>query len=128
MVDDMMRRRSQQLRKNMTLEERILWYQYLKEYPVQWNRQKVIGEYIVDFYCKQARLIVELDGSQHCEPEAVRYDEKRTASLSGLGYIVLRFSNRDVKTNLTGVCAVIDSAVKKRLKNLPLGEGGSPKG
>ena len=128
MADNRMRRHAQQLRKNMTLEERILWYQYLKEYPIQWNRQKVIGEYIVDFYCKRAKLIVELDGSQHYEPEMVHYDGRRTAYLSKLGYDVLRFSNRDVKTNLSGVCSAIDLAVRDRLQNLPSGEGGSPKG
>ena len=103
----------QNLRKNMTLEERILWYQYLKTYPVQWNRQKVIGPYIVDFFCKRAKLIVELDGSQHYEPETADYDQKRTVYLNSLGYAVLRFSNTDIKTNLSGVCEVIDRAVKK---------------
>ena len=110
---------AQNLRKNMTLEERILWYQYLKTYPVQWNRQKVIGPYIVDFFCKRAKLIVELDGSQHYEPETADYDQKRTVYLNSLGYAVLRFSNTDIKTNLSGVCEVIDRAVK----NLPPGEG-----
>ena len=119
-----MRKRSQSLRKNMTLEERILWYQYLRTYPVQWNRQKVLGSYIVDFYCKRAKLIVELDGSQHYDPAGQAYDQQRTDYLNSLGYTVLRFSNTDVKNNLSGVCAVIDRTVK----NLPSGEGGSPKG
>ena len=121
---DWMRRRAQDLRKNMTLEERILWYQFLKTYPVQWNRQKVLGPYIADFYCKRAKLIIELDGSQHYEAGGQDYDHQRTDYLQSLGYTVLRFSNTDVKTNLSGVCAVIDRTVK----NLPLGEGGSPKG
>ena len=119
-----MRRRAQELRKNMTQEERILWYHYLKQYPVQWNRQKVIGPYIVDFYCKRAKLIVELDGSQHYDSKIAAQDQNRTAYLNSLGYTVLRFSNTDVKTNLAAICAVIDRTVK----NLPLGEGGSPKG
>ena len=110
---------SQNLRKNMTLEERILWYQYLRTYPVQWNRQKVIGPYIVDFYCKRAKLIVELDGSQHYDPEVMAYDQKRTAYLNSLGYTVLRFTNLDVKNNLPGVCAAIDHTIQ----NPPLGEG-----
>ena len=131
-----LRRRAQELRKNMTLEERILWYQYLKDYPIQWNRQKVLGEYIVDFYCKTKKLVVELDGSQHYEPEQIAYDAKRTKYLKSLGLTVLRFSNTDIKTNLSGVCEVIDLAIQnlprgKMLvqipKNLPLGEGGSPK-
>ena len=108
---------ARQMRKNMTLEERILWYQYLRAYPVQWNRQKVIGQYIVDFYCKRAKLIVELDGSQHYEPESLSYDQQRTAYLNSLGYTVLRFANTDVKNNLSGVCEMIDRAIK----NLPLG-------
>ena len=103
---------ARQLRKNMTPEERILWYQYLRTHPVQWNRQKVIGHYIVDFYCKRAKLIVELDGSQHCDPAAIAYDQERTAYLNSLGYRVLRFANTDVKSNLSGVCTVIDRAVK----------------
>ena len=114
-----MRRRAQELRKNMTLEERILWYQYLKDYPVQWNRQKVIGPYIVDFYCKTRKLVIELDGSQHYEEAAIAYDRERTAYLNSLGLTVLRFSNTDIKTNLSGVCTVIDRAVK----NLPQAEG-----
>lgn len=118
-----LRRRAQELRKHMTLEERILWYQYLKDYPIQWNRQKVLGEYIVDFYCKTKKLVVELDGSQHYEPDQIAYDVKRTEYLKSLGLAVLRFSNTDIKTNLSGVCEVIDLAIQ----NLPPGEGGSPK-
>ena len=125
MEDNYMRGNAQRLRKNMTLEERILWYQYLRTYPIQWNRQKVIGPYIVDFYCKRAKLIVELDGSQHYEPQAASCDQERTAYLNSLGYTVIRFSNTDVKTNLSGVCAIIDRTLQKYL---PLGEGGSPKG
>ena len=112
--------RAQELRKNMTPEERKLWYQYLRQYPVQWNRQKVIGQYIVDFYCKRAKLIVELDGSQHYEPQGMAYDAVRTAYLQELGFQVLRFSNADVKTNLSGVCAAIDRAVQNLLpKDFP---------
>ena len=69
--DGVMRQRAQVLRKNMTKEERHLWYDFLKAYPIQFKRQYPIGNYIVDFYCYKARLVVELDGSQHCEPEAI---------------------------------------------------------
>ena len=72
--DGVMRQRAQVLRKNMTKEERHLWYDFLKAYPIQFKRQYPIGNYIVDFYCYKARLVVELDGSQHCEPEAISYD------------------------------------------------------
>lgn len=117
------RKRAQELRKNMTLEERILWYQYLRSYPVQWNRQKVIGSYIVDFYCKRAKLVVELDGSQHYAESGREYDARRTQFLNAQGFKVLRFTNAEVKTNLPGVCQVIDREVRQ---NLPLGEGGRP--
>jgi len=114
-----MRRRAQELRKNMTLEERILWYHFLKDYPVQWNRQKVFGPYIVDFYCKRLKLVIELDGSQHYEEVGESYDQKRTAYLESLGLQVLRFGNTDIKTNLSGVCEWINYVAAQKL---PSGE------
>ena len=104
------------LRKNMTKEERHLWYDFLKTYPVQFKRQYPIGAYIVDFYCYSAGMIVELDGSQHCEPEAVEYDRMRTAYLQKQGFRVLRFSNLDVMTQFQAVCEAIDTAVKNRMR------------
>ena len=83
---------AQSLRKNATKEERHLWYDFLKTYPVQFNRQKVIGNFIVDFYCDKAKLVIELDGAQHYEENAQLYDEERTAYLCGLGITVVRFS------------------------------------
>ena len=103
------------LRKNMTPWERKLWYTFLKNYPVCFQRQKAIGNYIVDFYCKTAKLVVELDGSQHYEPSELAYDARRTQYLNDLGLKVLRFTNTDIKTNLVGVCEAIDLAVKNRL-------------
>ena len=73
------------LRKQMTKEEAKLWYQFLRLYRPRFHRQYVIGNYIVDFYCHQAKLVVELDGSQHCDPEAIEYDRKRTAYLESQG-------------------------------------------
>ena len=108
-------RRSQSLRKNMTKEERHLWYDFLKEYPVQFKRQVPFGNYIVDFHCFRAKLVVELDGSQHCEPEEIAYDQKRTEYLESLGLSVLRISNLDVIRNFAGVCEGIDLAIKSRL-------------
>ena len=108
-------RNSQNLRKNMTKEERHLWYDFLKEYPVQFKRQYVIGSYIVDFYCYRAKLIVELDGSQHYEPDAIRYDQARTQYLQQQGLCVLRFSNADVTEQFRAVCEKIDTAVRCRL-------------
>ena len=110
------RTRGQYLRKNMTKEERHLWYDFLKTYPIQFKRQYQIGQYYADFYCYQAKLIVELDGSQHCEPEAINYDRMRTAYLQQQGFAVLRLSNRDVMFQFRAVCEVIDRAVRERIQ------------
>jgi len=106
---------SQTLRKNMTKEERHLWYDFLKTYPIQFKRQYTIGCYVVDFYCYQAKLVVELDGSQHCDSDAIGYDRKRTNYIEAHGYTVMRFSNRDVTERFRSVCEAIDIAVKQRL-------------
>ena len=108
-------RKAQHLRKNMTKEERHLWYDFLKTYPVQFKRQFPIESYIVDFYCHKARLAVELDGSQHCEPEQMEYDRNRTAILEGKGLCVMRISNLDVLKNFPGVCEAIDEIVRRRI-------------
>ena len=109
------RQRSQDLRKNMTKEERHLWYDFLKTYPVQFKRQYPIGVYIVDFYCYQAKLIIELDGAQHCTPEAITYDQHRSNYLAQQGFDVIRISNRDVMTQFRNVCEHIDTAVQNRI-------------
>ena len=107
---------SQSLRSNATTEENTLWYQYLRRYPVQFRRQCVFGQYIVDFYCADALLVVELDGSQHYMPDGMEKDEKRTAYLNSLGIYVLRFSNTEVHDNLRGVCEEIDKIVNQRIQ------------
>jgi very-short-patch-repair endonuclease len=111
-----LRKRTQELRRQMTKEERHLWYDFLKTYPVQFKRQYSIGAYIVDFYCFHARLIIELDGSQHYEPEAMEYDRMRSEYLQKQGFLVLRFSNSDVMTQFRAVCETIDTAVKNRVQ------------
>ena len=98
----------------MTKEEAHLWYQFLCRYPLRFRRQYVIGNYIVDFYCHQARLVVELDGSQHYTPEEMEYDQKRTAYLESLGLKVIRFSNLDVIHNFRAVCEAIYQNVEVR--------------
>ena len=108
--------RAQELRKNMTREERRLWYEFLSKYPVRFRRQVALGSYILDFYCAAAKLAVELDGSQHYEPNGQVYDSERTAWLNHMGIHVLRFSNLDVLQNLDGVCQMTDMAVLKRIK------------
>ena len=106
------------LRKNMTKEERHLWYDFLRSYPVKFLRQKILGKYIVDFYCAEAKLIVELDGSQHYEDKGMEYDAERTAYLEQYGVRVLRIPNNEVSRNFSGVCEYIDIAVKQSLSQL----------
>ena len=110
---------AQALRRNPTKEEARLWYQFLRYYPLQFRRQFQIGRYIVDFYCAKAKLVVELDGSQHCEPEAIAYDLERTQFLESKGLFVLRLSNLDVNKQFKSVCTAVDMVVKERIK----GEG-----
>ena len=87
---------AKRLRKEMTKEERHLWYDFLRTYPVRFSRQKVLGNYIVDFYSAEARLVIELDGSQHYEPDALEQDAERTAFLEGYGLTVIRIPNNEV--------------------------------
>ena len=98
---------SQKLRKNMTKEEKHLWYDFLKSLPVTFHRQKVIDRFIVDFYCASAMLIIELDGSQHYSDEISAADAERDLFLSELGYTVMRFSNLDIKKKFKGICQEI---------------------
>ena len=103
------------LRKNMTLEERHLWYDFLKSYPIRFNRQKIIGKYIVDFYSAKAKLIIELDGSQHFEEKCIKNDTERTEFLEQYGFKVIRIPNNEIKQNFKGVCEYIDLCVKQSL-------------
>ena len=95
---------ARKLRRNMTKEERHLWYDFLRSLPVTVNRQKVIGPYIVDFYCAQAGLVIELDGSQHFEQEGISHDKERDNWLSERGLLVLRYANNDVNNHFAEVC------------------------
>ena len=106
---------AKQLRKEMTKEERHLWYDFLREYPVRFSRQKVLGKYIADFYCAKARLVIELDGSQHYEEAAMIKDAERTAFLEGYQLRMIRIQNSDVNRNFEGVCLYIDAAVRQSL-------------
>ena len=103
------------LRKNMTPWERKLWYNYLRSYPLRFQRQKAIGNYITDFYCAKARLVVELDGGGHYTSEQAKMDKLRTKELEGMNLRVLRICNLDIDRNVTGVCEYIDMAVKASL-------------
>ncbi len=100
------------LRKNMTVWERKLWYDFLRYYPVRFQRQKAIGNYIADFYCAKARLVIELDGGGHCTAEQAEKDEFRTKELESMNLTVMRIYNLDIDRNFSGVCAHIDLTVK----------------
>ncbi len=95
---------ARKLRKDMTKEERRLWYDFLKGLPVTVHRQKVIGRYIVDFYIAAYRIVVELDGSQHFQELGLSADFERDSYLSSLGLTVLRYANSDIHKNFQGVC------------------------
>ena len=103
------------LRKEMTREERHLWYDYLRFYPVRFSRQKVLGKYIADFYSAEAKIVIELDGSQHYEASEIQRDAERTAFLEEYGLTVIRVPNNEVSRNFRGVCEYIDAAVKQSL-------------
>lgn len=103
----------------MTKEERHLWYDFLKKLPVTVNRQKVIGNYIVDFFCADARIVIELDGSQHYETPGIKSDQIRDEYLKSQGLLVLRYSNLDIARNFEGVCTDIRNHLVQRMKASP---------
>ena len=100
------------LRKNMTPWERKLWYEFLRSYPVRFQRQKAIGNYIVDFYCAKAGLVIELDGGGHYTTEQAEKDHLRTTELESMKLKVIRICNLDIDRNFRGVCEYIDLAIK----------------
>jgi len=105
---------AKQLRKNMTPWERRLWYDFLRGYEVRFQRQKAIGDYIVDFYCASAALVIELDGGGHYTDEQQAQDDARTQALENMGLSVMRFSNLDIDKNFSGVCEAIMNAVTEK--------------
>ena len=114
---------ARKLRKDMTPWERKLWYCFLKDYQIRFQRQKMIDHYIVDFFCASASLIVELDGGGHYNPESQQKDAERKVKLESYGYKLIRFCNRDIDKNFYGVCTVIDREVKQRtLPQSPFGD------
>ena len=104
------------LRKNGTKEENHLWHDFLKKYPIRFLRQKIIDNYIADFYCSKAKIIIELDGSQHYEEKGMLSDRIRTEHLEKRDLYVIRIPNIDINKNFTGVCEYIDKIVKERVK------------
>ena len=107
---------ARELRKNMTDQERKLWFCFLRSFDIRFQRQKCIDNFIADFYCHSARLIIELDGSQHYTDQGKKQDNVRTEVLEKYGIHVLRFSNKDVDENFKGVCRMIDRIIKERIE------------
>lgn len=98
---------ARKLRKEMTKEERRLWYEFLKQLPVTFHRQKIIGNYILDFYCAEHKIAIELDGYDHFLANGMLYDRQRSKDLGQVGITVLRYSNTDVMNNFEAVCSDI---------------------
>lgn len=114
--DKKMRSRSTQMRNEPTPQEHRLWYGFLRTAKPQWNRQRIIGEYIVDFFCAKAKLVVELDGNQHYDRTGlIEYDRVRTDFLTALNLKVLRFKNSEIDQNFTEVCQAIQNEMTQRL-------------
>ena len=107
---------AKELRKNATPQEKHLWYDYLHSYPVRFQRQKPIDSFIVDFYCHAARLVIELDGSQHYTEEGKAYDAERTRIMTGFGLTVLRFNNTEIDRSFGAVCDKIDRTVQQQMR------------
>lgn len=99
--------RAKELRKNMTLAEKKLWYDYLRDFKYRVHRQRPIDNFIVDFYCPQLKLVIEIDGDSHYIENAQEYDRQRTEILQGYGLKVIRFNNHEVLDNLAGVVTII---------------------
>jgi len=105
------------LRKAMTPQEKQLWYGFLKKHPVRVLRQKVIDRFVVDFYCSKARLVIEIDGSQHDTKQGAAHDFERTQYLQGYGLTVLRFTNTTVDTDFENMCQKIDQTIREKLQS-----------
>ena len=103
------------LRKKMTRAEKKLWYDYLRKLPIRIRRQMPIGEYIVDFYCNDAQLVIELDGDQHASKQGVEKDYVRDAYLEQEGILVVRIPNGTVYDNSDGVCEMLDGVIRERM-------------
>jgi very-short-patch-repair endonuclease len=104
---------ARKLRREMTPQERKLWYLFLKNYPVKIYRQRIIESFIVDFYCSSAKLVIELDGQQHFTMQGKQYDAERSQILNSHGLRVIRFTNHDVDTKFLQVCHVIHQAISQ---------------
>ena len=104
------------LRRNLTPQEHKLWYAFLRSYPVKIYKQRIIESFVVDFYCAEARLVIELDGSQHYTEKGRAYDAERTAILQQYDLLVLRFANNAIDRHFDAVCEQIHSTIQKRIQ------------
>ena len=118
---------ARKLRREMTPHERKLWYLFLQKYPVKIYKQRIIDRYIVDFYCASAKLVIEIDGSQHYELQGKTADAERTAVLEAYGLKVIRYSNREIDREFSAVCDQIDQTIQVRALSAACG-GTSPVG
>ena len=109
-----LRERARELRKNMTASERVLWYKVIKKLKIPIKRQKIIDNYIVDFYCSKALLVIEIDGDTHYTDDTIEYDTHRTAVLNSYGIEGIRFTNKDVATNIDNVAEEIINKIVER--------------
>ena len=114
-----LKQKARELRKNATKQENRLWYEYLREFRPRFTRQRVVGNYILDFYCGKVKLAIELDGSQHYESDIQEYDIRRTTYLNSLGIEIIRFPNSDVNSNFEGVCITIARKVDALISTTP---------
>ncbi len=102
------------LRKNLTPQEKELWYKFLNKLPIRFLRQKVIDRFIADFYCSSLKLIIEIDGYSHYTPSGAISDKERTKIIEQYGFKVIRFSNAEIDNNFEAVCKKIDKDIKRR--------------
>ena len=107
---------ARQLRQEMTPQERKLWYLFLRDYSVKVYKQRIIGSFIVDFYCHAAKLAIELDGMQHYTEQGLAYDMERSAFLAGRGITVLRFTNKEIDQDFCTVCKTIGHTIQERMR------------
>ena len=110
------------LRKSATPQENHLWYRFLAKYEIRFQRQKAIDDFIADFYCHKAKLIIEIDGTQHYTEYGIKKDNLRTETLEKYNLKVIRFINQQIDTDFQGVCEYIDAVVQASLR-----EGGGPR-
>ena len=111
--------RARELRRDMTPQERILWYLFLRKYPVKIYKQRIINSFIVDFYCASAKLVIELDGSQHFTEQGQAYDAERSACLARYGLEVIRFTNTEIDKEFDTVCKKIHIVIQSRRRVIP---------